>query len=91
LTGGADLSSLDLSLTTHVNGRQRQSANARELLFSIPQLVSLASHLGPLKPGDVISTGTPVGIGMAQGLFLQAGDTVSVKVGEMDALTVTIA
>lgn len=91
LTDGADLTALDLALTTHVNGVQRQSANARDMIFSISRLVAAASALVPLEPGDVISTGTPAGIGMAQGLFLEAGDTVSVTLGPLEPLTVTIA
>jgi 2-keto-4-pentenoate hydratase/2-oxohepta-3-ene-1,7-dioic acid hydratase in catechol pathway len=91
LTDGADLTTLDLALTTHVNGKQRQLANARDMIFSIPRLVAAASALVPLEPGDVISTGTPAGIGMSVGLFLEPGDVVSVTLGSLDPLTVTIA
>lgn len=90
LTDGADLMALDLALTTHVNGERRQSANARDMIFSIPRLVAAASALVPLEPGDVISTGTPAGIGMVEGLFLEAGDVVTVTLGSLDPLSVTI-
>jgi 2-keto-4-pentenoate hydratase/2-oxohepta-3-ene-1,7-dioic acid hydratase in catechol pathway len=91
LTDGADLTALDLVLTTHVNGKQRQSANARDMIFSIPRLVAAASALVPLEPGDIISTGTPAGIGMAEGLFLESGDVVSVTLGPLEPLSITVA
>jgi 2-keto-4-pentenoate hydratase/2-oxohepta-3-ene-1,7-dioic acid hydratase in catechol pathway len=58
-----------------VNGTRRQASNTRELIFPIPQLVEFVSSVMTLLPGDVISTGTPSGVGP-----IQAGDRVVIKV-----------
>jgi 2-keto-4-pentenoate hydratase/2-oxohepta-3-ene-1,7-dioic acid hydratase in catechol pathway len=57
----ADASALDMTLS--VNGKVRQHANTRDLIFGIPRLISLASSFYNLHPGDVIMTGTPEGVG----------------------------
>ena len=59
----------------HVNGELRQQGNTEDLLFSIPELVSFVSHVMTLLPGDIISSGTPSGVGP-----LSPGDEVSVTV-----------
>ena len=64
-----------------VNGKPRQASSTRELIFSIDRLVAFISSVMTLLPGDIISTGTPAGIGP-----LKAGDIVTIKVegvGEM--------
>jgi 2-keto-4-pentenoate hydratase/2-oxohepta-3-ene-1,7-dioic acid hydratase in catechol pathway len=81
----------DLALSTHVNGELRQSANARNLVFSIPECLSRISKRTPLKPGDVVLTGTPAGVGFVKGAFLRPGDVVSVSVGALPPLTVSLA
>lgn len=70
-----DISSDNLMLETSVNGKLCQSASTRELVFSVPELVSFISHVMTLLPGDVIATGTPAGVGP-----LKAGDVVEVKI-----------
>lgn len=64
-----------LALTTRVNGDVRQQDSVKDMAFSIPYTVSYISHIMTLKPGDVIATGTPEGVGQ-----LASGDTVSVEV-----------
>jgi 2-keto-4-pentenoate hydratase/2-oxohepta-3-ene-1,7-dioic acid hydratase in catechol pathway len=91
LTDGMDLRTLDLPLTTHVNGVQKQTGNASEMIFSIAKLVSHASQQKVLNPGDIISSGTPGGVGLAEGVFLEAGDVVEVTLGALEPLKVTIA
>ena len=56
-----DVSNLDLSLD--VNGEKRQSANTRDLVFSVARLIAYASSIYTLYPGDIIMTGTPEGVG----------------------------
>src|SRR5258708_6099106 len=56
-----DVSNLNLSLD--VNGEKRQSANTRDLVFSVARLIAYASSVYTLHPGDVIMTGTPEGVG----------------------------
>jgi 2-keto-4-pentenoate hydratase/2-oxohepta-3-ene-1,7-dioic acid hydratase in catechol pathway len=65
-----------------VNGTRRQASSTRELIFPIPRLVAFISAIMTLLPGDIISTGTPSGIGP-----LAAGDTVTIKVEGIGELT----
>jgi 2-keto-4-pentenoate hydratase/2-oxohepta-3-ene-1,7-dioic acid hydratase in catechol pathway len=65
-----------------VNGVKRQGSSTRELIFPIPRLIAYISANMTLLPGDIISTGTPSGIGP-----LAAGDTVSIKVQGVGELT----
>lgn len=65
-----------------VNGVRRQASNTRELIFPIDELVAFISSVMTLLPGDIISTGTPSGVGP-----LRAGDVVTVKVAGVGALT----
>jgi 2-keto-4-pentenoate hydratase/2-oxohepta-3-ene-1,7-dioic acid hydratase in catechol pathway len=64
-----------------VNADRRQASNTRELIFGIAHLVAFVSFVMTLLPGDIISTGTPSGIGP-----LKAGDTVKVKVAGVGEL-----
>jgi 2-keto-4-pentenoate hydratase/2-oxohepta-3-ene-1,7-dioic acid hydratase in catechol pathway len=65
-----------------VNGTRRQASSTRELIFSINMLVSFISSIMTLLPGDIISTGTPAGVGP-----LQPGDSVTIKVAGVGELT----
>ena len=59
-----------------------QHSNTRELVFEIPELIEYLSSITPLLPGDIVSTGTPPGVGLARKptRWLKAGDTVTVTV-----------
>ncbi|GAA4316249.1 fumarylacetoacetate hydrolase family protein [Compostibacter hankyongensis] len=72
----ADINKLRLWLT--VNGKKMQDGNTADLIFKIPFLVSYLSQFMSLLPGDIISTGTPagVGLGMQPQVYLKAGDVV---------------
>ena len=72
----------DLAVEGWVNGVRRQSSRTSQLVFSAAELVAYISAIMTLEPGDVISTGTPSGIG-----GLKAGDTVTVKVEGVGELT----
>lgn len=76
----ADPHALDISLT--INGETLQNSNTRELIFRIPELVEYLSSVVTLEPGDVVSTGTPSGVGFARKppRFLKDGDEVIVRV-----------
>jgi 2-keto-4-pentenoate hydratase/2-oxohepta-3-ene-1,7-dioic acid hydratase in catechol pathway len=65
----------DLRIFCRVNGRLRQMASTREMVFPVPQLVAYISGIMTLEPGDVILTGTPAGVGR-----LEAGDSVQVEI-----------
>ena len=75
-----DVHALDLWLT--VNGEERQAGTTGNLIFGIPTLVSYLSRFMTLEPGDVISTGTPagVGLGLDPPQFLSAGDVVELGI-----------
>ncbi|GAB6058073.1 fumarylacetoacetate hydrolase family protein [Desulfonatronum parangueonense] len=75
----------ELTLVTRVNGQVRQSGNTGDMIFSAWELLSFASHVMTLLPGDVILTGTPPGIGP-----LHAGDEVQVEISDIALLTNTV-
>jgi len=72
----------NLRLSCWVNGGLRQNSNTADMIFSVPQCISYISQYMTLKPGDVISTGTPEGVvmGMTEKNWLKPGDEVVVEV-----------
>ncbi len=78
----------DLGIRTWVNGELRQDSNTRELVFDCPKLVETISTMCTLEPGDVVSTGTPAGVGLAfkPPKFLVAGDTVRIEIDGLGTL-----
>lgn len=82
----ADPHELDISLS--INGERLQSSNTRELIFKVPDLVEYISSITPLLPGDIVSTGTPGGVGMGRKpqRWLQPGDTVTVSLEGLGSL-----
>jgi 2-keto-4-pentenoate hydratase/2-oxohepta-3-ene-1,7-dioic acid hydratase in catechol pathway len=72
----------DLQVRGYVNGDLRQDSRTRELIFTIPELVEFISSVMTLLPGDIISTGTPSGVGP-----IQPGDQVTIHVEGVGALT----
>ena len=71
-----------------VNGEKRQSAQLRDLIFDIPTLIRAVGRSISLVPGDIIATGTPVGVGIGfkPPRYLKAGDTVRISVAEIGVL-----
>lgn len=69
-------------LRSTLNGKVMQDGTTREWIFPLPELLSFLSRVMTLEAGDVISTGTPAGVGVFQKppVYLQAGDVVSVEV-----------
>jgi acylpyruvate hydrolase len=78
---------LRISLT--LNGATMQDSNTSNLIFKVPQLVSYLSQSLTWEPGDLISTGTPPGVGVFRKppVFLKTGDTVSITVERLGTLT----
>jgi 2,4-didehydro-3-deoxy-L-rhamnonate hydrolase len=75
-----------LHLWLEVNDRRVQDSNTRQLIFDIPKLVSYISHFMTLEPGDIISTGTPPGVGLGQKpepWYLKAGDTMRLGIDNL--------
>lgn len=71
----SDLDPSSLAIECRVNGEVRQQSNTKLMVFGVSELVSFASSIMTLEPGDVISTGTPPGVGS-----LEPGDKVEVTV-----------
>lgn len=78
----------DFRLTTRVNGEKRQDSSCGALIFDIPALIECISAGITLKPGDIIATGTPVGVGIGfdPPIFLKPGDVVSVTIEPLGTL-----
>lgn len=78
----------NIEIGCRVNGEERQSANSRDLIFDIPTLIETLSAGISLKPGDVIATGTPVGVGIGftPPKYLERGDSVEVYSSQIGSL-----
>jgi 2,4-didehydro-3-deoxy-L-rhamnonate hydrolase len=87
----ADASSLSISCA--VNGQTVQHSNTRHLIFDVPALVSYLSHIVTLRPGDLIFTGTPSGVGMTRSpaRYLTGGDVLSSEIEGIGLLLTTAA
>ncbi len=81
-----EIDPLDLRVETRVNGEVRQRGRTSEMVFTVPSLVRYVSRMMTLEPGDVISTGTPAGVGP-----LREGDTVEVEVEQVGTLRNRVA
>lgn len=81
-----------LQVRTLVNGIEAQNGNTRDMIFSVPAIISLISETFTLHPGDVIATGTPEGVGYARTpqWLLQPGDTVQVEIEKLGTLTTPV-
>jgi ureidoglycolate lyase len=69
----------NLAMWLEVDGKRYQNGSTKTMIFNVPKLVSYLSHFMSLQPGDVISTGTPPGVGMGQKpepIYLKAGQTM---------------
>lgn len=73
----------NLKMWLSVNGLKRQNSSTAQMVFKVPQLVSYISHFMTLLPGDVISTGTPPGVGLGikpTPVYIKAGDVIELGV-----------
>ncbi len=77
-----DLDPSSLEIKTFLNGKLRQSSNTRHLIFPVPFLVRFISRIMTLLPGDIISTGTPAGVGP-----MQPGDRVDIQIEGIGTLS----
>ena len=82
-----DPHALDISLS--INGETLQNSNTRELIFQIPELIAYISSITPLLPGDIVSTGTPAGVGLGRTpkRWLKPNESVTVKIEGLGELT----
>lgn len=75
-----------LTIRAHLNGEEVQCAKTSAMIFAVPELIAYISEIVTLEPGDVISTGTPAGVGLSRGRFLQPGDTIVCEIEGIGAL-----
>jgi 2-keto-4-pentenoate hydratase/2-oxohepta-3-ene-1,7-dioic acid hydratase in catechol pathway len=80
----------DIELTTLVNGEQRQHSRTSTLIWPVAYLLSFLSARTTLMPGDIISTGTPAGVGHADGRYLKAGDSIAIRITGVGELANTV-
>ncbi|HWE38361.1 MAG TPA: fumarylacetoacetate hydrolase family protein [Isosphaeraceae bacterium] len=76
----------DLPVRLTVNGQVRQDGTTAQMVFPVAAVVSFLSQFVTLEPGDLISTGTPSGVGSATGTYLRPGDVVAATVGGVGRL-----
>jgi 2-keto-4-pentenoate hydratase/2-oxohepta-3-ene-1,7-dioic acid hydratase in catechol pathway len=81
-----------IEVAMELNGEQMQSSDTGDLIFSVPELVSHLSHWMTLEPGDIISTGTPSGVGSARKprIWLKDGDEMTVSSPRLGQLRTTV-
>lgn len=77
-----------LQISTKVNGQLEQNANTKDLIFNVATLISLASEVLTLRPGDLLVTGTPSGVGMGKKppKYLREGDVCEVEIEKIGVL-----
>jgi len=75
-----------LEIRTWVNDELRQRATLAQLITPIPEIISQLSQVCTLEPGDVIATGSPAGVGISDGRYLNVGDRVRIEVDGLGAL-----
>ncbi len=82
-----------LTIRTTINGEVRQHSSTSEMIYSVAEIISYASQYFALLPGDVITTGSPsgVGAGMDPPVYLQDGDEVVIEIDGIGALRNTVS
>ena len=77
-----------LTLSTRLNGQQVQHATTDTLIHDVPALIAYISEITRFEPGDVISTGTPAGVGLGRKppVWMKSGDTVEVEISGIGVL-----
>ena len=79
----------DLTLTTRLNGEVMQHTRIDDLLFGVEDLISYVSQIWEIRPGDIIATGTPGGVGAAREpkLWMKPGDRIEVEIDRLGTLS----
>jgi 2-keto-4-pentenoate hydratase/2-oxohepta-3-ene-1,7-dioic acid hydratase in catechol pathway len=80
----------DLRLRLWVNGELQQDESTADMVSPVAELVAAASEVVTLEPGDVITTGTPSGVGAGRGRYLRGGDIVRVTIDGLGTLENTV-
>ena len=79
----------NLNLTTEVNGKKMQSGNTKNMIFNTNFILSYLSKFMSLQPGDLVTTGTPAGVGMGMSpqVFLKTGDNIKIAIDNLGTQT----
>ena len=82
----------NLKIEARLNGKTMQSSNTKNLIFNVPFLIAYISKTITLEPGDVITTGTPHGVGTfwKPPIFLQPGDVIEIEIEKIGILRNTV-
>lgn len=75
-----------LALELKLNGETRQKGSTGQMIFSVAQIIEFISSMMTLEPGDIISTGTPSGVGSATGTFLKPDDVMQASISGIGTL-----
>lgn len=87
LAASDDFDPQNLKMQLKVNGEVEQDSSTAEMVFPVAAIIEFISSYVTLEPGDIISTGTPAGVGKAKGKFLRVGGTVEAyieKIGRLE-------
>ena len=76
----------NLSLQLRVNGNLKQDSNTANQIFPVAAVIEFISSFVTLEPGDIISTGTPAGVGNTTREYLQPGDRIEASIGSIGTL-----
>jgi 2-keto-4-pentenoate hydratase/2-oxohepta-3-ene-1,7-dioic acid hydratase in catechol pathway len=78
----------DLAISCDVNGVRRQDSSTSDMIFSVAELISYLSSIVEIRPGDIMFTGSPEGVGEAHvpPLFLKAGDVIDTSIEGLGSL-----
>jgi 2-keto-4-pentenoate hydratase/2-oxohepta-3-ene-1,7-dioic acid hydratase in catechol pathway len=78
----------NLQIATRLNNVTMQDANTKDMIFNVAQIISYVSNLVDLKPGDVIASGTPSGVGFSRDpqVFMNTGDVCEIEIERVGIL-----
>ncbi|MEE2996286.1 MAG: fumarylacetoacetate hydrolase family protein [Pseudomonadota bacterium] len=83
----------DLHLQTRLNGQTMQDTKTDDLIFKLPEIISYYSQWYRFRPGDIVTTGSPAGVGIGRDpqVFMKAGDTIEIELEGVGILTNSLA
>ena len=80
-----------LSLVLSINDEVMQDSSTDEMIYTVREQIAYLSSILTLRPGDVLATGTPTGVGMARGIFLKPGDMITASIENIGTLSNPVA
>jgi len=80
-----------LNLVLSINDEVMQDSSTDEMIYTVREQIAYLSSILTLRPGDVLATGTPTGVGMARGIFLKPGDVITASIENIGTLSNPVA